>query len=72
MPTTSPPNALLRGGPAQLADEARTRHVAADQSHLKLPMGNCYEHFRATQETVSHQGEELRVFAWEGRTYVAE
>ncbi|WP_254392809.1 DUF5988 family protein [Streptomyces buecherae] len=70
-PTTTP-NALLRGGPVHLADEARTRHVDERQSHLKLSMGNCYEHFRATQETVSQHGAVLRVFDWEGRTYVAE
>ncbi|MFH8369282.1 DUF5988 family protein [Streptomyces sp. NPDC018031] len=70
--TTTPPNALLRGGPVHLADEERTQHVTEEQSYLKLLMGNAYEHFRATQETVTWRGSTLRVFDWERRTYVAE
>ncbi|MBH5338524.1 hypothetical protein IHE55_28605 [Streptomyces pactum] len=70
--TITAPNVLLRGGPVHLAEEDRMRHVAEEQSYLKLLTGNAYEHFRATQETVTHQGTTLRVFDWERRTYVAE
>ncbi|MER6188152.1 DUF5988 family protein [Streptomyces sp. NPDC001652] len=66
------PNVLLRGGPAFLPEEERTRYVGDVDSKLKLLFGNAYEHFQPTGETVDHEGVRLRVFEWSLRTYVAE
>ncbi|GAB2926551.1 DUF5988 family protein [Streptomyces mayteni] len=66
------PNVLLRGGPVHLPARLRLRHVGDVADTLKLPVGNAYEHFRPTTETVEKDGERLRVFEWVRRTYVAE
>ncbi|RBM18543.1 DUF5988 family protein [Streptomyces sp. PT12] len=66
------PNVILRGGPLERADPQRLRHVRDTEMTLKIPVGNAYEHFHPTPETVLHDGSELRVFEWARRTYVAE
>ncbi len=66
------PNVILRGGPVQVARDKRVRYVVDIESPVKLPVGNAYEHFRPTPETVEHEGVSLRVFEWSRRTYVAE
>jgi hypothetical protein len=48
------------------------RHIEDRTDPYKLFMGNRYEHFVPTTETVSFGGEDLQVFVWAGRTYVAE
>ncbi|GKQ41830.1 DUF5988 family protein [Streptomyces sp. A012304] len=71
MPTVAP-NVFLRGGPAWLPEEERTRHAADVQDNLKLLIGNAYEHFEPTAETEERDGVRLRVFEWTRRTYLAE
>jgi Family of unknown function (DUF5988) len=71
--STGKPNAILRGGPAiRFADEQKVLHVLDPEATVKLSMGNCHEHFRPTGETVAQGEWELRVFEWQGSTYVAE
>jgi Family of unknown function (DUF5988) len=71
MPTPVP-NVILRGGPIPVADPASMRYVDDTDSTLKLPIGNAYEHFRPTGESLEHEGRNLRIFEWIRRTYVAE
>ncbi|BAG22909.1 DUF5988 family protein [Streptomyces griseus] len=66
------PNIVLRGGPAWLPDEQRTRYATDVEGNLKVLFGNAYEHFLPTAETVEQEGVRLRVFEWSRRTYVAE
>ncbi|MGW7820256.1 DUF5988 family protein [Streptomyces puniciscabiei] len=67
------PNIILRGGPMESAPLGlRLRYTADRTDKYKLFMGNCYEHFVPAAETVLYGGEELQVFDWSGRTYVAE
>ncbi|MFE7383371.1 DUF5988 family protein [Streptomyces zhihengii] len=66
------PNVVLRGGPAWLPDEERTRYATDVEAHLKVLFGNAYEHFLPTAESVEREGVRLRVFEWSRRTYVAE
>jgi hypothetical protein len=66
------PNVILRGGPVQVTEAHRLRHVTDIETTLKIPLGHAYEHFRPTPETVEHEKGWLRVFEWTRRTYVAE
>ena len=66
-------NAILLGGlSTALPDHERVRYVADGDTKVKVAMGNRYEHFESTRETFRHGHQDLRVFAWTGRTYVAE
>ncbi|WP_405775336.1 DUF5988 family protein [Streptomyces sp. NBC_01538] len=66
-------NVILSGGSGEtVPDTERIQFVADLESKLKVFMGNRYEHFMPTSRFVRHEGRELRVFDWAGRTYVAE
>ncbi|MFJ5265004.1 DUF5988 family protein [Streptomyces sp. NPDC088387] len=70
--TDHEPNIILRGGPDWLPEEERTRFESDLGEKLKVLIGNAYEHFVPTGETVEREGVRLRVFLWSRRTYVAE
>jgi Family of unknown function (DUF5988) len=70
--TAKLPNALLKGGPAQLDHAERIRHVEDIDQRVKLQVGNGYEHFAPNGETVESEHGLLRVFQWEHRTRIAE
>lgn len=63
---------VLIGGPAQLRADDRIRYVADLADKVKVPAGNGYEHFRANGESRTVDNLELPVFAWCGRTKIAE
>jgi hypothetical protein len=63
---------VLTGGPAHLREDARIHYVADLTDKVKLPAGNGYEHFRANGESRTVDNLELPVFAWCGRTKIAE
>ncbi len=50
----------------------RVRYLQDCTDRYKLFLGNRYEHFEPSAETVSFGGDDLRVFIWTRRTYVAE
>jgi hypothetical protein len=71
----SRPNITLRGGPVEATlqlPHLPVCHIEDRTDTYKLFMGNRYEHFVPTTETVSFGGEDLQVFVWAGRTFVAE
>ena len=71
--STSEPNAILQGGPAEtFPDHERLRFVDESQHVVKIEYGNRYEHFLSSGRTVSHESALLRVFEWARCTYVAE
>ena len=63
---------LLTGGPATLRETDRIHFVADLRDKVKLPAGNGYEHFTANGESRTVDNLELPVFAWCGRTKIAE
>ncbi|ONK10107.1 DUF5988 family protein [Streptomyces sp. MP131-18] len=66
------PNVLLRGGPVEVPEQKRTCYVGDVEQPVKVSLGNAYEHFLPTRETVEHEGATLTVYEWSRRTYVAE
>lgn len=65
-------NIILRGGPSSLTQDERELHVNDTREKIKMLLGNRYEHFEPTQETERRSGRDLVIYAWTGRTYVAE
>jgi hypothetical protein len=67
------PNIALRGGPSGSAAADSTIYYEQGPNEVyKLPLGNRYEHFTPTEETVSVGDRQLRVYEWTHTTYVAE
>lgn len=67
------PNIILQGGPVESEPpHTRVRYIADRTDRYKLFKGNRYEHFVPSAETLSVGGEDLQVFVWSHRTYVAE
>ncbi len=64
------PTVLLVGPGA--ATEVATWPDSDSCHKIKVPRGNCHDHFTATTEHVDRDGLRLRVFRWTDRTYVAE
>lgn len=61
---------LLTGGPASLRD---VQHDVADPGAVvKIRVGNGYEHFSPNGELCTVDDLRLPVFAWCGRTKMAE
>jgi hypothetical protein len=60
----------LRGGPADIPDDARVHHVDTDQEAVKLPHRGGYEHF--VRDDAGRPREEPVVFRWTMRTEIAE
>ncbi|MFB7501573.1 DUF5988 family protein [Streptomyces sp. NPDC056161] len=70
---TQHPNAVLRGGGSLVPDGERIRHVSNTTDTFKLFLGNRYEHYAPTEDMYLHDdGQELQVFEWVRRTFVAE
>lgn len=67
------PNAVLHGGHHTTCGPYE-RYIYVDDvaGMVKISTGNGYDHFVPTNETTSHQGQDVRVFVWSHRTYVAE
>ncbi|MFD7029081.1 DUF5988 family protein [Streptomyces sp. NPDC059917] len=66
-------NVILGGEPEPLLlEEDRVRFVEEPDSKVKLQRHNWYEHFEPTGRTVVVSDREHHVYAWSGRTYVAE
>ncbi|PSL51927.1 hypothetical protein B0I31_1163 [Saccharothrix carnea] len=63
---------VLVGGPEQLREDDRIRYVTDLADKVKVPAGNGYEHFRANGESRTVDDFEVPVFAWCGRTKIAE
>lgn len=63
---------VLVGGSALVREDARIHFVADLADTVKVPAGNGYEHFRANGESRRVDDLELPVFAWCGRTKIAE
>ncbi|MEV8437444.1 DUF5988 family protein [Actinosynnema sp. NPDC051121] len=63
---------LLTGGPPTLREADRIHFVTDLGDKVKLPAGNGYEHFSASGESRTVDNLELPVFAWCGRTKIAE
>ncbi len=71
--TTNTPNVVLRGNPNDREINPENLHFVEDfNNSLKIFANNCYEHFEPTTERVVRGGNELQVFNWSHRTYVAE
>lgn len=66
------PNIVLRGAPNSLAITEEQLHFTENFDNVKISMNNYYEHFEPTTERVVRNGNELQVFTWSNRTYVAE
>jgi hypothetical protein len=66
------PNVLLKGGPVTLRESRRVMRVDNTEEHVKIPMGNGYEHFAPTGELVETDEGALHVFEWDRRTRIAE
>lgn len=64
--------ATLIGGPAGLPETERVREVANLDDKVKISYGAGYEHFSHTGEFRRQDGETVAVFAWSGRTRIAE
>ncbi|MEV4056004.1 DUF5988 family protein [Amycolatopsis sp. NPDC049688] len=63
----------LSGGPAELAERHREWTVGSIGEVAKVSFGAGYEHFSHDGEfTTTSSGDQLPVFAWCGRTRVAE
>ncbi|WP_103347756.1 DUF5988 family protein [Amycolatopsis sp. CA-128772] len=63
----------LSGGPAELAERHREWTVGSIGEVAKVSYGAGYEHFSHDGEfTTTSGGDQLPVFAWCGRTRVAE
>jgi len=63
---------LLVGGPESLSEGERVREVTDLSEKVKVVVGAGYEHFSRTGETSVVAGEQLPVFHWCGKTWVAE
>ncbi|MER5746604.1 DUF5988 family protein [Streptomyces sp. NPDC059913] len=64
---------LLCGGPLEGAPESeRLVRVSDPQQTFKLFKGNRYEHFLPSSESRVVSGQEVPVFLWSHRTFVAE
>jgi hypothetical protein len=73
MDTARTPNAVLAGGPLhQLPEEARLCFVTDTDDQFKLSLGNRYEHYTRSPETIQHALGVLRVYRWTRSTFVAE
>ncbi|OLE20271.1 MAG: hypothetical protein AUG49_25575 [Catenulispora sp. 13_1_20CM_3_70_7] len=66
------PNVILTGGSDWSSPEDRIRFVPPSQEKVKVYLGNRYEHYEPTPETIDYHGRRLRIFAWSGTTTVAE
>ncbi|WP_062218083.1 DUF5988 family protein [Streptomyces sp. NBRC 109706] len=66
------PNVILRGGPVQITGRSQLRYHPNVDETIKISVGNAYEHYLPTPETVEHDGSRLTVFEWTRRTYIAE
>ncbi|MFD7660613.1 DUF5988 family protein [Actinosynnema sp. NPDC059797] len=64
--------ATLVGGPTELPEVERVCEVSNLDDKVKISYGAGYEHFSHTGEFRSQGGETLAVFAWSGRTRIAE
>lgn len=63
----------LSGGPAELGEQHREWTVGGLGEVAKVSFGAGYEHFsHAGEFTTSSGGDQVPVFAWCGRTRVAE
>ncbi|MGR3934106.1 DUF5988 family protein [Streptomyces sp. BRA346] len=66
------PNVVLRGG-SGVPEGERVRYVENTTDTFKLFIENRYEHCKSTGATWTHRdGDDLLVFEWVYRTYVAE
>lgn len=64
---------LLRGGPDWIAiPEVWEVSSLESEPKVKILCGNAYEHFVFSGLYSVHEGEELPVYRWSCRTYVAE
>ncbi|GAA4849988.1 DUF5988 family protein [Kitasatospora terrestris] len=70
--TQNSPNAVLVGGPEAIPEDQRIRYVPDRDGKVKVPWRAGYEHFVATADRRTVGGSELGVFAWAGRTAIAE
>ncbi len=43
-----------------------------DESPVKVPRGNGYEHFESTKDYVEINGHRIPVYRWSRRTFIAE
>ncbi|HEV2634697.1 MAG TPA: DUF5988 family protein [Actinocrinis sp.] len=66
------PNVILTGGPGWSGPEQRIRFAAPTEQKIKVCLGNRYEHYEPTPQTLDYEGRSLRVFSWSGTTTVAE
>ncbi|GAB3476878.1 DUF5988 family protein [Amycolatopsis cihanbeyliensis] len=64
--------AELVGGPATLSEVDRRREVVDLGEQVKINTGAGYEHFSHNGQFDTVSGEKVAVFAWTGRTRVAE
>ncbi|WP_216215650.1 DUF5988 family protein [Amycolatopsis aidingensis] len=64
--------AELVGGPATLSDVDRRREVVDLAEQVKVSTGAGYEHFSHNGQFNTAGGEKIAVFAWTGRTKIAE
>jgi len=63
----------LSGGPAELTERHREWTVGSIGEVAKVSFGAGYEHFsHAGEFTTTGSGDQVPVFAWCGRTRVAE
>ncbi|MFI8854777.1 DUF5988 family protein [Streptomyces sp. NPDC053499] len=62
---------VLKGGPDSIP---RIVEVAPgeEEPQVKVLRGNGYEHFEFTREYEEHDGQELPVYRWCYRTFIAE
>ena len=63
---------VLIGGPPRVGEKDRIRYVDDLTEKIKVSTGDGYEHFLANGESRTVGDVELPVFAWCGRTKVAE
>jgi hypothetical protein len=63
---------LLAGGPHTLSEMERTQEVRSLEDKLKVPRGNCHDHYAYSGESQILDGATLPVFRWCDRTRVAE
>jgi hypothetical protein len=68
---SQPMRVLLRGGPYG-TPQTWDAPSENDETRVKVPSGNGYEHFEITPEFAEFGGEELRVYHWRYRTTIAE
>ncbi|WTK18415.1 DUF5988 family protein (plasmid) [Streptomyces sp. NBC_01525] len=66
-----PVRVMLCGGPDGSPPTWEVESPGA-QTRVKVPRGNGYEHFEFTDECAEYEGEQLPVYRWCYRTYIAE